>query len=164
MVKRYRPVSMLLLALLSAVTLGGCVSSKSGDVYSRDETRREMYIRTGVVESMREVRLEGTRSGVGSSAGAVIGGVAGSGIARDGPGAIIGAVLGAVVGGIAGSAAEQGVTRSTAMEYIIRLDSGQTIAVVQEDGLDGSIRTGDRVRLLSGSGGGTRVSRDTSRR
>lgn len=154
----------LLAAGLAALTLAGCASTQSGDVYSRHETRREMYIRTGVVESMRPVRLQGARSGVGSSAGAVIGGIAGSGLARDGAGMVIGAVIGAVAGGILGNAVEENTTQSTAMEYIIRLSSGQVVAVVQEGGLDGSIRPGDRVRLMSGSGGGTRVVRDTGGR
>ena len=44
----------LVLTLLAALTLGACASSRSGDVYSRDEARQEMIVRTGVVESVRD--------------------------------------------------------------------------------------------------------------
>lgn len=146
----------LALAVIAALTLAGCASSKSGNVYSRDQARHEMTVRMGVVESVREVTMEGTKSGVGTASGAVIGGVAGSNVGR-GKGAVVGTVLGAVVGGIAGHAVEEGVTRKQAMEITVRLDSGQMIAVVQE-GDPAEFRAGDQVRVLSGRGD-TRVTR-----
>ncbi|MBI2309048.1 MAG: glycine zipper 2TM domain-containing protein [Rhodocyclales bacterium] len=147
-----RQLAALTLALV-ATTLAGCASSKSGGAYTRDQTRQEMVVRTGVVESVREVQIEGTRSGVGTAAGAVAGGVGGSHVGG-GKGQIVGAVVGAVVGGIAGSAIEEGVTRKTGLEITVRLDNGQMTAIVQEG--DEIFRAGDRVRLLSGAGG-TRV-------
>jgi hypothetical protein len=66
------------LLLLSLVLLGGCASSKSGDVYTRDQARREQTVRMGTVESVREVLMEGTKSPVGTVAGAAVGGIAGS--------------------------------------------------------------------------------------
>ena len=56
--------------LLLSVIAAGCATSKSGDVYTRDQARREMLVRAGVVESVREVTMEGTKSGVGGLAGA----------------------------------------------------------------------------------------------
>lgn len=146
----------ILVALVAILALAGCASSKSGSVYSRHQAREEMTVRQGVVESLREVTLEGTKSGVGTAAGAVVGGVAGSNIGR-GRGAIVGAVIGAVLGGVAGNAIEEGATKKQALEITVRLDNGQMIAVVQEAEAD-EFRTGDRVRLLSGRGE-TRVSR-----
>ncbi|MDQ5902871.1 MAG: outer rane lipoprotein SlyB, partial [Pseudomonadota bacterium] len=49
----------ILLIALVAITLAGCASSKSGSAYTRDQARQEMIVRTGVVESVREVQLEG---------------------------------------------------------------------------------------------------------
>lgn len=140
-------------ALVSVAALAGCASSKSGSAYTRDQTRQEMIVRTGIVESVREVQIEGTKSGVGAASGAVIGGVGGSHMGR-GSGQIVGAVVGAVVGGIAGAAAEEGITRKTGLEITVRLDNGQLTAVVQE--ADEAFHPGERVRLLSGAGG-TRV-------
>ncbi|MFC5299839.1 glycine zipper 2TM domain-containing protein [Azospira restricta] len=147
-----RQLAALTLAL-AATVLGGCAASKSGSAYTREQTRQEMVVRTGVVESVREVQIEGTKSGVGTAAGAVAGGVGGSHVGG-GKGQIVGAVVGAVVGGIAGSAIEEGVTRKTGVEITVRLDNGQLTAIVQEG--DEVFRAGDRVRLLSGAGG-TRV-------
>ncbi|WP_153130067.1 glycine zipper 2TM domain-containing protein [Dechloromonas hortensis] len=147
-----KTLSLLLVALL----LGACASSKSGDVYTRDQARREMTVRKGVVESVRPVRMEGTKSGVGAMAGAAVGGVAGSTVGG-GKGQIVGAVLGAVAGGLAGSAVEEGVTRKEALEITVELDGGRMIVVVQE-AVPGEFRAGDPVRVLSGQGE-TRVTR-----
>lgn len=146
----------LALAVLAAATLAGCATSKSGDVYTRDQARHEMNVRMGVVESVREVAMEGSRSGVGTMAGAAVGGVAGSNVGQ-GKGQIVGAILGAVAGGLAGHAIEEGGSKKQAMELTVRLDNGQLIAVVQE-GNPLDFRAGDRVRVLSGRGE-TRVSR-----
>jgi outer membrane lipoprotein SlyB len=143
----------ILLIALAAITLTGCAGSKSGSAYTRDQARQEMIVRTGVVESVREVQIEGTKSGVGTAAGAVVGGVGGSNIGG-GKGQIVGAVVGAVVGGMAGAAIEEGVTKKTGLEITVRLDNGQLTAVVQEG--DEIFHAGERVRLLSGAGG-TRV-------
>jgi len=143
----------LLIALICAL-LVGCASSKSGSVYTREQARHEMTIRQGIVESVREVGLEGTKSGVGTMAGAAVGGVAGSNVGG-GKGQIVGAILGALVGGLAGSAVEEGTTRRIGLEISVRLDNGQLVSVVQE--ADERFLPGERVRLLSGRGE-TRVS------
>ena len=146
----------LSLLLISLAVLAGCATSKSGDVYTRDQARREQNIRMGVVESVREVLMEGTKSPVGAIAGAAVGGVAGSTLGG-GKGSTIAAVIGAVAGGLAGSAIEEGVTRKQAMEITIKMDNGQLIAIVQEgDPLE--FRPGDRVRIIS-SCGESRVTR-----
>ncbi len=150
---RHLPRSTLALMIVVASLAAGCASSKSGSAYTRDQTRQEMIVRAGIVESVREVQIEGTKSGVGAAAGAVAGGVGGSNIGG-GSGRIVGSVVGAVIGGVAGAAAEEGLTRKTGLEITVRLDNGQLTAIVQEG--DEVFRAGDRVRLLSGAGG-TRV-------
>jgi outer membrane lipoprotein SlyB len=126
--------------------LGGCAPGLGGGTYTRDEVRHEQNVRMGVVESVREVEIEGTRSGIGPAAGAVVGGVAGSSVGQ-GRGSAVGAVLGSVVGGVAGQAAEQTTTRQKGVEVTVRLDGGQLIAITQA--ADESFRIGDRVRILS---------------
>lgn len=144
-------LSTLACALLTSVIfLAGCASSKSGDVYTRDQARREMSVRLGTVDSIREVLMEGTKSGAGTVAGGIIGGIAGGGLGG-GRGSAISSVLGAIVGGIVGAGVEENATRKRALEYMIRLDDGRMISLVQEDAGEG-IRPGERVRVLSGSG------------
>jgi outer membrane lipoprotein SlyB len=141
-------------AALATLILTGCAGSQSGSAYSRSQTRGEMSVRMGVVESVRQVAIEGTQSGVGAAAGGVIGGVAGSDIGH-GKGSTVGAVLGAVLGGVAGQAIEERTSKKDGLEITIKLDSGQIIAVTQE--ADDQFHAGERVRVLSGSGV-TRVS------
>src|SRR5690606_2591673 len=110
----------------------GCMTrSSSGSVYSASETRSEATVRMGVVESVREVRIEGTQSPVGTVAGGAIGGIAGSNVGG-GRGSTVGAILGAVAGGVAGSAIERGVTEKKGLEITVRLDNGELRAITQE--------------------------------
>jgi outer membrane lipoprotein SlyB len=144
----------ILTVVLAAVILAGCAHSNSGSVYSRDEARREATVRMGTLESVRAVRLEGTKTPVGTIAGGAVGGIAGSSIGG-GRGSAVAAVLGAVAGGLAGSAAEEGFTRKDGLELTVRLDNGDIRAIVQE--ADETFQVGERVRLVS-QGGVTRVS------
>lgn len=140
--------------LIIASLLNACASSNAGDVYSRDEARKIQTIRKGVVESVRTVKLEGTKTPIGTATGAVIGGVAGSTVG-DGKGSAIAAVIGAVAGGLLGSAAEEGLTRKDAFEITIKLDNGSLVAIVQE--ATEKFSPGESVRLIE-NGGVTRVS------
>ena len=138
----------------AASAIAGCTTSKSGDVYSRDEALREQSVRRATVESVRPVALQGTRSGVGAVAGGAVGGIAGSSVG-EGKTAALGGVLGALGGGIAGQALEEGATRKNAVEITVRLENGELRAVVQED--KERFVTGQKVRLLT-QNGVTRVS------
>jgi len=137
-----------------AAVLAACASSNSGNVYSRDEARKAQTVKTGVVESVRSVKLEGTKSPVGTIAGGAIGGIAGSSVGG-GKGSAIAAVIGAVAGGLAGSAAEEVATRKNAYEITVKLDGGGLVAIVQE--ADEQFNAGERVRIVE-SGGTSRVS------
>jgi len=133
-------------ALLLLAVLGGCAQGLGGGSYTRDEARREQNVRMGIVESVRPVQIEGTRSGVGPAAGAIVGGIAGSTVGG-GRGSTAAAVLGGVAGGVAGQAIEQGATRRAGVEITVKLDSGALVAIVQE--ADETFRPGERVRILS---------------
>ena len=117
-------------AIAASAVITGCASTSSGSVYSGGQTRQEQTVRMGVVESVRQVSIEGSKSGVG-------------------------AVAGGVVGGVAGNVIEQGVTKKQGLEITVKLDNGELRAITQE--ADEAFRPGERVRLLSG-GGVTRVS------
>ncbi len=148
-------VFRLLTLLAFATLIAACASSNSGSVYSRDEARKVQTVKTGVIESVREVKLEGTKSPIGTVAGGAVGGIAGSSIGGDGKSGMVGAVIGAVVGGLAGAAAEEGLTRTNGLEITVKLDGGGMIAIVQE--ADEVFKAGEKVRILE-TGGVTRVS------
>ena len=137
--------SKLVVVASLSVLVVACASSNSGSVYSRDDARKVQTVKTGVVESVRTVKREGTKTPIGTAAGGVIGGVAGGSIGH-GAGSTIAAVIGAVAGGIAGSAVEEGVTRKDALEITVKLDGGAMIAIVQE--ADEAFKPGDKVRIV----------------
>ncbi|MDG4561117.1 MAG: glycine zipper 2TM domain-containing protein [Candidatus Competibacter sp.] len=140
--------------LAAGLVLSGCPASMSGGAYSRDQAREAQEVRLGYVESVRQVLIEGTKSGVGAVSGAALGGVAGSTIGR-GRGQVAGAIGGAVLGGLAGSAIEENATRQPGLEITVQLDNGRMVAVTQA--ADEPFYPGDRVRVLIGSDGTTRV-------
>ena len=144
-----------LTAVLLTVTVAGCAPrSMSGDVYSRERAQRVQTIEYGEVIEVRQILIEGTKSGVGTLAGGVLGGALGSGIGR-GAGRTIGVVGGAIAGGVAGSAVEESATKQPGLEVTIRMDSGKTIALVQ--GIDPPVRAGDRVRVVRNPDGSARA-------
>jgi len=143
--KNLLSIKQIFVLCLIATFLSACASSNSGSVYSRDDARKVQTIKTGVVESVRTVKLEGTKSPVGTVAGGAIGGIAGSSVGG-GRGSTIAAIIGAVAGGLAGSAAEEAVTRKDGLEITVKLDGGGLVAIVQE--ADEVFNAGDKVRLV----------------
>lgn len=142
----------LILLLSTVLLLGACASGKSGDVYTRDQVRQVQTYKVGVIESVRDVRIEGTKSQIGSTAGTLIGGIAGSGASQGKTGQVA-SVIGAVVGGMAGAAAEESYTRENGFEFSITLEDGSHISVVQEKSVnDETFKVGDKVRVIENAG------------
>lgn len=149
MTKKPLPLAGVLLALL----LAACQTT-SPDVIKRDDAQRMSNVLDGVVLSTRVVTVEGSQSGVGAAAGAVVGGVAGSRVGG-GTGAIVGGTVGAVAGGVAGNEIERQATREDAIEIIVQLKGGERRAVVQARGSDPP-KPGDAVIIIT-EGGRARV-------
>ncbi|MBC9250261.1 hypothetical protein A9179_08240 [Pseudomonas alcaligenes] len=143
----------VLVASLTAASLllGGCVSNLSGDSYSRDEARKVQTVRLGTIESLRPVKIEGTKTPIGAGAGAVVGGVGGSTIGG-GKGSVVAAVIGAVAGGLLGSMTEEGLTRTQGVEITVREDDGTLRAYVQQVQENEIFRVGERVRIMTVDG------------
>jgi len=134
--------------------LYGCASSMSGNVYSRDQARKVQTVDEGEVIMVREVLIEGTRSGLGGLAGGImgfalggtIGGGSGTGVAR---------AVGTVAGAAAGAVIEENATRQTGLEITVKLNNGEVVAIVQ--GADEPFDEGDLVRVLRRPDGTARV-------
>lgn len=142
---------LIAILMASAALLAGCASSLSGDTYSRDEARKVQVVRMGTIEALRPVKIEGTKTPIGSATGAVIGGVAASGVGG-GRGSTVAAVIGAVAGGMIGAAAEEGLTRTQGVEITVREDDGVIRAYVQALSPNETFHVGDRVRITSVKG------------
>jgi len=140
--------------MMMGLLLAGCASSRSGQVYSRDQARMAHTVETGVVEQVKQVTIEGTKTGAGAVGGGLAGGVLGSTIGS-GRGSTIAAVAGALAGAAAGTMAEEQLTKADGLEILVRLDSGRLVAVVQE--ADVAFAAGERVQVLTGTDGTIRV-------
>lgn len=145
--------SLMLVASFTAMalTLGGCTSNLTGDSYSRDEARQVQTVRLGTIQSLRPVKIEGTKTPIGAGAGAIVGGVGGSAIGG-GRGSVVAAVIGAVAGGLLGSATEEGLTRTQGVEITVREDDGSMRAYVQQVQENEIFRVGERVRIMTVNG------------
>jgi outer membrane lipoprotein SlyB len=150
------PIYTFIWAAIAALLVSGCASTLSGESYSRDEARRPQQVQIGVIEFVRPVVIEGTKTPIGAGAGAIVGGIAGSSVGG-GRGSAISSVLGSVAGGMAGAVAEEQVTKRQGIEVTVRLENGKVIAVVQEETPKETFTVGERVRVLTISGA-TRVS------
>jgi outer membrane lipoprotein SlyB len=138
--------------------LAACASGLGGSDVPRSGAGQVNTAERGVIVSAREVRIEGTKTGIGAGAGAIAGGAGGSQIGQGTAAGVAGAVAGAVVGGLVGAAAEEGLTRQTGIEYTIQDDSGRVFTVVQAD--DIVLAPGQRVLIVYGER--VRVVPDTS--
>ncbi len=126
-----------------------------GSTFSRNEAGQAQSVNRGRITAIRNVNIQG-----GNTAGTVIGGVAGGALGSNiGSGRTsntAGAIGGALVGGAVGSHAQQRMQSRNGIEITVRLDSGGSVAVVQEVSANERFNVGDRVRVLS-NGSRTRV-------
>lgn len=148
-----------LLLMFPLIFLIGCATqSQTSGSYSTDQARKVQTIQTGTVENVKAINISSDRSGLGLISGGVVGGIAGSSIGK-GKGRDIAAVIGAVAGSIIGDEIEKKVNTLEGQELTVLLKDGNMIVVAQEiSDMDGPIRVGDKVRVITGADGLTRVS------
>jgi len=109
----------------------------------------------GEIVSAQPVMIQDRPSGRGAATGSTVGAIAGAAIAdrRDG---LLGALVGGAIGGAIGRAADRAGSTKRGTELIIRLDSGEELAIQIPGELE--YLPGDRVRLTVGPNG-TQVTR-----
>jgi len=114
----------------------------------------------GEVVSAERITIRDQPTGRGRQSGSTIGAVAGYALAdrRD---RWLGALVGGVIGGAAGNAAEKAKGKKPGWELIVRLDNGEEIGIEVPSGKKGrrSFTRGDRVRMMSGRDGQTKVTK-----
>ena len=138
-----------------ALALGACATSNP-NVVPVYHAQRVSHVYDATVLAVRPVTIDGSQSGVGAGAGAIVGGIAGSAIGG-GNGAAIATVLGAVVGGVAGNAIERDSTTQNGVEIIVQMRDGQRLAVIQGVTAD-AWTAGDPVVMIV-TGGNARIAR-----
>ncbi len=147
---------LLPVAVAVAITaMSGCAGTpNSSSVYNAGQTQNEQTVRMGTVEAVREVSINQGTTGVGTLAGASLGGIAAGSNIGDGRGALAAGIAGAVVGGLLGQKLEQHQAMKKGVEITVKIDGGEVRAITQD--ADEVFRVGDRVRLLK-AGSTTRV-------
>lgn len=146
-VQRFPARAVVLLVAIVPVLAPGCARGPGPNTYESREVNQAAVVERGTIVSMRPVSVEGSGR-TGTLIGGAAGGVAGSFIGGDWRSNLLAGIAGAVIGGVAGGAAERSITATTATEFIVELERGGTIAVVQ--GNDQGLRVGDTVTVLRG--------------
>lgn len=112
-------------------------------------------IRYGEVIAVDRTVVELKNTGTGATVGATTGAVAGYALADHGD-RWLGGMLGGVLGGAAGRAAENASRKKKGWSVIVKLDDGNEIAV-DIPGKKQQYKPGDRVRIMTGAGGETKL-------
>jgi outer membrane lipoprotein SlyB len=150
------PLAVTLAVTASLLASAGCAQKSSQNTYNYNEVGRAASVTFGSVVSARMVDINGKNTGVGALLGGAAGAGAGSYIGN-GSGSIWGAAAGAVIGAVAGGAAEQATSNRRGIEYLVMLESGEAMTVVQDIANDEQpIAAGSRV-MVQNSGGYQRV-------
>ena len=99
--------------------------------YARSTVGQTMQVEAGVVQSVKQVVIDG--SGIGNTIGGVVGTVAGTAAGRQvggGTGQVVASVLGAAIGGAIGGSVGDQLETNYGQQIIVRLNSGRTLATV----------------------------------
>jgi len=131
------------LMLMSAA----CAPNINSNHYATSSTGSVGQAMECTVVSVRQVNVSSSDSSTGAMLGAIGGGVAGSTIGH-GRGSVLGALGGAALGGLAGNYAQEGLSRQTGVEYIVRLNNGAMRTITQ--GTDVYMQPGQKCFLLYG--------------
>ncbi len=151
--KKFHLAGKLFVLLLALSVLAAC-AQKGGGTFTSSGQQRSNAVHYGTVLSVRTVKIENDTSGVGPVVGGVAGGVVGN-LFGSGSGKVLATVGGAALGALGGYATENVIRNHDALEIIVELDNGSHIAVVQDP--DIHFRAGDKVMVLAGSDGSSRV-------
>lgn len=148
----------IVIATAASLALAGCARQINPGVYEGASVGSAVQTYTGTVQSARVVMVQEDEllqeNVVGGGIGGVAGGMLGAQVG-EGWGKAAATAGGALAGATLGALAQRGVQRQQAMEYIVRLDNGQLMTVVQ--GVTPQIPIGRRVYVQAGTGGQARV-------
>lgn len=138
------PVTALAFAVLTASALTGCANrSMSSHSFPGASAQSVWNVEYGEVVDVRTVEVEGEVSLLGILVGSAIGHAAGAEISSSRNAGTVGSVAGAV----AGASIERAASAMEGLQITVDLDSGRTVAIVQDD--EDRFQDGERVRVLT---------------
>ena len=144
--------------VLAAIVFVMVVSIPTPPADAQSQTMQRILY--GEIVSAERITIRDQATGRGAQAGSTVGAVAGYALA-DGRDRWLGALVGGVLGGAAGNAAEKAKKKKPGWELIILLDNGEEVGiqVPMNKKNRGIFAPGDRVRMMSGPNGQTRVNK-----
>ena len=113
--------------------LAACSGGPSKDVYRGSEVGQIQEVMEGRVVESRFIDIEARDSGTGSTIGSLAGGL-GTLLSVGGGFGLAAFLLGSAVGAVVGYVVEDTATDNSGIEYILTLDDGRTVTVVQNRG------------------------------
>ncbi|MGH6884668.1 MAG: hypothetical protein ACREGK_01165 [Geminicoccales bacterium] len=113
--------------LIAALLLAGC-AHPSSTTYETGDVGRTIETANASVVSSRVVKIAGDSNAVGPVAGGALG-AAGSALAFQGSGLV--AVIGGVLGAGMGYLAQKQLNNREGIEYVLQMDDGRTVTLVQ---------------------------------
>lgn len=134
-----------------AVVVAGCTTSSS-NTYSAQDIGVPLDTSTATVVSSRVVEFKGEPGVIGPAAGGAAGGVIAGASIGSGSGSTIAAVLGALLGAGAGYLTEQQLQSGEGIEYVLEMEDGRTVTLVQNrEAEEEPLANGTEVLVQSGS-------------
>lgn len=158
MLARHRSLTLIAMVAAACMAVTGCARQISPGVYEGAHVGSVAETRTGTIQSARVVMVQEDELLQDNTVGIGIGGLAGGLAGRevgDGWGRVAATAGGAIAGAAVGALAQRSLQRQEAMEYIVRMDDGGLLTIVQ--GVQPQIPVGRRVYVQMGSGGQARV-------
>lgn len=141
---------------LAALALMACNPPNSGNVVSANQAQAAQSVSFGTIVGANPVSVQGGNAPadvVGTVAGGLIGGLIGNEIGG-GRGRDIATVAGAVGGAAAGNRIAGAATTVQSTEWLVQLESGRTISVIQAQP---TFSIGQRVQVIQSANGTTRL-------
>ena len=116
--------------LVAALLLAGC-ANPSTTTYSARDVGQPIETTGGTVVSSRVVEIKGEGGSAGTIAGGAVGATTAGVSIGSGSGSTIAAVLGGLLGAGLGYLAEERLRSREGLEYVVQMDDGRTVTVVQ---------------------------------
>lgn len=152
----FTSITKLFLLTSTMMLCASCARQISSDVYASGQVGEVSTTYAGVIKNVREVCVEqGDKledNGLGIASGGVAGGVVGSAL---GKGNLFPTAAGAIAGAVTGSFIEKKLKQQSAFEYIVELNNGNLMTIVQ--GQDEIFSLGQPVYVIVSPFGRSRI-------
>lgn len=151
-------LSLFLSLVMVASLTTGCARNIGSTEYTEAQAGEAARTYRGTIISTRGVVVNTSDKGSENPLGLIVGGITGGVLGNTvggGSGKRIATVGGALAGAAAGTYAQQELGRQNAIEYVVELENGETLSMIQ--GPEPFLAVGQKVFLIEGVNGRGRL-------